>query len=60
MGDVLSMKRKPVELQLMNGKNHETQSSVFLVFNRGLTESEFKFFFEICERAAFLMRTMES
>ena len=57
MSNVVPLKKHHVEpLVIEFGKNHPSQGSAFLQFNRGLTDEEWQFFLETCQRTAFLMR----
>lgn len=48
---------KPLEIEVV--KHHETQGSVYIKFNRRLSQDEFDFFRETSERTAFLMRGLK-
>ncbi len=48
---------KPLEIEV--AKHHETQGSVYIKFNRRLSQDEFDFFAETCQRTAFLMRGLK-
>lgn len=53
LGDLV----KPLEIEV--AKHHETQGSVYIKFNRRLSQDEFDFFSETCQRTAFLMRGLK-
>lgn len=49
--------RKPLEIEV--AEHHEAQGFVYIKFNRRLTQDEFDFFSETCQRTAFLMRGLK-
>lgn len=56
MTNVVKFKKEPLELLRSVRVGSPNTHTIQLEFNRELTKGEFEFFYETCERTAFLMR----